>query len=131
MNMSISAEAASLLAVNRRLLEAISAGDWDNYAAMCDEGITCFEPEAEGHLVEGLPFHKFYFDLPASDSPRQTSVSAPHVRIFGDVGVVCYVRLVQKLGADGAPVTVASNETRIWSRDGGEWKHIHFHRSPC
>ena len=26
--------------------------------AFCDESLTCFEPEAEGHLVQGLPFHK-------------------------------------------------------------------------
>lgn len=24
--------------------------------------MTCFEPEAQGNLVEDLDFHKFYFD---------------------------------------------------------------------
>ena len=60
----------SLLAASARLLAAIDAGDWQTYADLCDERLTCFEPEAAGHLVEGLPFHKFYFDLPPSGSPR-------------------------------------------------------------
>lgn len=121
----------SLLDASRQLLKSIDTGDWNAYAALCDETLTCFEPEAEGHLVEGLPFHKFYFDLPPSKTPRLSSISSPHVRIVGDVGIVCYVRLVQKLDASGAPVTATVCETRIWRKDGQKWKHIHFHRSPA
>jgi calcium/calmodulin-dependent protein kinase (CaM kinase) II len=29
---------------------------------LCDPHLTAFEPEALGNLVEGLEFHKFYFD---------------------------------------------------------------------
>ena len=29
---------------------------------ICDPGLTSFEPEALGNLVEGMDFHKFYFD---------------------------------------------------------------------
>ena len=29
---------------------------------LCDPNMTAFEPEAIGNLVEGLEFHKFYFD---------------------------------------------------------------------
>jgi calcium/calmodulin-dependent protein kinase (CaM kinase) II len=119
----------SLLAANARLLQSIDAGDWATYAELCDERLTCFEPEAAGHLVEGLAFHKFYFDLPSTGSPRLSSMIAPHVRVIGDVGIVCYVRLVQKLDAARAPVTVAVDETRIWRRQGEAWKHVHFHRS--
>ncbi len=27
-----------------------------------DPQLTCFEPEAFGNLIEGMEFHKFYFD---------------------------------------------------------------------
>jgi calcium/calmodulin-dependent protein kinase (CaM kinase) II len=122
---------AELLAASARLLRAIDAGDWASYSELCDESLTCFEPEAAGHLVEGLAFHKFYFDLPGSGTPRLSSISSPHVRVIGDVGVVCYVRLIQKLDAGGAPVTAAVNETRVWRKAGDGWKHVHFHRSAC
>ena len=119
----------SLLEASRQLLRSIDSGDWKTYASLCDESLTCFEPEAEGHLVAGLPFHKFYFDLPHPQAPRLSSISSPHVRIVGDVGIVCYVRLVQKLDAGGAPITATVSETRVWRREGNTWKHIHFHRS--
>ena len=121
----------SVLAVSASLLKAIDAGDWNTYAALCDESLTCFEPEASGHLVSGMPFHKYYFDLPPGKTPRQSSISSPHVRIVGDVAIVSYVRLVQKLDASGAPVTASVSETRVWRRDGEGWKHVHFHRSAC
>ncbi len=54
----------------------------------------------------------------------------PHIRIIGDVGIIAYVRLVQKL-SDGKPTTSAMEETRIWHRQNGKWKHVHFHRSPA
>lgn len=120
-----------LLDASLKLLQAIDAGDWDTYAALCAEDITCFESEANGHLVVGLPFHKFYFDLPGNGSPRLSTASSPTVRVIGDVGLVCYARLTQKLDSQGAPVTVTSDETRIWQKINGEWKHIHFHRSPA
>lgn len=119
----------SLIALNQKLLNAIFAADWKTYEQLCDPSLTCFEPEARGHLVEGLGFHRYYFDLGASKSAVNITMVEPHVRVMGDVAVVSYVRLVQKLGADGAPVTRQCEETRIWQRSGDAWRHVHFHRS--
>ena len=55
--------ADEILAVNQRLLNSIVTADWKTYEELCHPQLTCFEPEAHGHLVEGMAFHKFYFDL--------------------------------------------------------------------
>jgi len=133
-----------LLALNRRLLESIAAGDWATYEELCDPSLTCFEPETRGQWVEGMEFHHFYFKLgggpPGTRVPRSgrgsavggpvnITVSTPHVRLMGDVAVISFVRLVQKLDDGGSPITARSEETRVWQRQGGRWRHVHFHRT--
>jgi calcium/calmodulin-dependent protein kinase (CaM kinase) II len=118
-----------LLDLTQRLLDSISNGDWNTYQVLCDPSLTAFEPEAPGQLVEGLAFHRFYFDLGGVRGRHQTTMCSPHVRLLGDVAVVSYARLVQKIGPDGAAVTVATSETRVWQRQDGRWRHVHFHRS--
>jgi calcium/calmodulin-dependent protein kinase (CaM kinase) II len=48
---------------------------------------------------------------------------------MGDSAVVSYIRLVQRLGGDGQPATATVEETRVWQKQSGAWKHVHFHRS--
>src|SRR5438477_1189783 len=102
-----------LLALNQRLLESIATGDWATYQELCDPSLTAFEPEALGQRVEGLAFHRFYFDLGGIRGRHQTTMAAAHVRLLGDVAVVTYVRLTQQLN-DGKPRTTAFEETRVW-----------------
>src|ERR1700730_8417686 len=118
-----------LLRLNQRLLESIATADWATYQELCDPSLTAFEPEALGQLVEGLEFHRFYFDRGGAQGPHHTTMCSPRVRIMGDVAVIAYVRLDQRLGADGSPATTGSEETRVWQRKEGSWKHVHFHRS--
>jgi ketosteroid isomerase-like protein len=120
---------SELLTINQQLLDAIARGDWKTYQELCDPTLTAFEPEAQGQLVQGLDFHKFYFDLGAGAGPRHTTMAAPQVRVMGDAAVVNYVRLVQSLDAGGAPRVSRHEETRVWQRQGGRWRHVHFHRS--
>lgn len=51
-----------VIKVTEQLLEAINTGDYESYAKLCDPTITAFDPAALGNLVEGVEFHKFYFD---------------------------------------------------------------------
>ena len=119
-----------LLALTRRLLDAIAAGDWDAYQALCDPTLTAFEPEARGQLVEGMEFHRFYFTGVERRGGANVTICAPHVRLLGpDAGVVNYVRLTQSVDADGAPRTARFEETRVWQRQRDGWRHVHFHRS--
>ena len=78
-----------------------------------------------------MPFHHFYFQLGKSKTVPQATMCSPHVaRSLGDdAAVVSYVRSVQKLDESGAPVTTVCEETRVWQRQSGTWRHVHFHRS--
>ena len=123
------ATTTELLALNRRLLESIFAGDWSTYEELCDPSLTCFEPETRGQWIEGMDFHHFYFNLGGAAGPLNITMSTPHVRVMGDVAVISYIRIVQKLDGSGSPVTTRSEETRIWQRRDGRWRHVHFHRT--
>jgi len=119
-----------LLQLNRRLLDAIGAGDWNTYVELCDPSLTCFEPEARGTLVTGLEFHHFYFH---EGRPRNSQITLiePEVRMLGpDAAVITYVRLVQSRdGAGGGDTTSRTEETRVWRRRDGRWRLVHLHRS--
>jgi ketosteroid isomerase-like protein len=121
-----------LLALNQKLLTAIVGGDWQTYEALCEQSITCFEPEARGQVVVGRAFHKYYFDLPGSPQKpaKNVTMSQPHVRLLGDsAAVLSYVRLTQSLDVNASPQTSRVEETRVWQKIDGQWKHVHFHRS--
>ena len=121
-----------LLDLNQKLLVAIINSDWKSYVALCDPSITCFEPEARGQVVVGMPFHKYYFNLsPSSQTPtKNVTMSQPHVRLMGEnAAVLSYVRLTQSIDASGSPQTGRVEETRVWQKINGTWKHVHFHRS--
>ena len=122
-----------ILALNQRLLEAISSGDWKVYEELCHPDLTCFEPETRGNLVAGMAFHQFYFDMggEAPTQPPNTTMASPKVWVLGpDAAAIVYVRLVQRVTA-GGPVTSRYEETRIWKREAGRWQHVHFHRASC
>jgi calcium/calmodulin-dependent protein kinase (CaM kinase) II len=124
------AETDLLLNLTKSLLDAIAGGNWSVYEELCDPSLTCYEPEAVGNLVEGMDFHRFYFEQSSSESVRKnTTMSFPHVRIMGDVAVVSYLRLTQTQVAGEPPTTARAEETRVWQRQDGQWKHVHFHRS--
>ena len=46
--------------------DGITTFDWTTYQELCDPTLTAFEPEARGQRVEGMAFHRFYFNLGAT-----------------------------------------------------------------
>uniref|UniRef100_A0A2C9F383 calcium/calmodulin-dependent protein kinase n=1 Tax=Sus scrofa TaxID=9823 RepID=A0A2C9F383_PIG len=102
------------------------------YRKICDPGLTAFEPEALGNLVEGMDFHRFYFEnaLSKSNKPIHTIILNPHVHLVGDdAACIAYIRLTQYMDGSGMPKTMQSEETRVWHRRDGKWQNVHFHRS--
>ena len=118
-----------LLGLSQKLLDSIDQQDWETYTDICDPGLTAFEPEAVGNLVFGMDFHKFYFEMHSSGRARQSTISAPEVRVFGDCAIVTYIRLIQRINPEGRATTTACEETRVWQRQNDKWQHVHFHRS--
>ncbi|MEY2643877.1 MAG: hypothetical protein RLZZ611_526 [Cyanobacteriota bacterium] len=123
----------TILNLNQAMLESVVRGDWESYAKFCSNDLSCFEAETNGVLAEGLPFHRYYFELPGADNgapcPINVSMARPHLRWLGDDAVVLsYTRLTQRL-QNGAPVTASCCETRIWQHIDGSWKQVHVHRS--
>lgn len=118
-----------LLELSQQLLDSIDQQNWETYSQLCDVTLSAFEPEALGHLVEGMTFHEFYFRREATGRPKQSTISSPHVRVMGDCAVVTCVRVVQRVDETGNAVSSAFEETRIWQKQNGKWQHVHFHRS--
>ncbi|XP_029464857.1 calcium/calmodulin-dependent protein kinase type II subunit gamma isoform X14 [Rhinatrema bivittatum] len=121
-----------IIKITEQLIEAINNGDFDAYTKICDPGLTSFEPEALGNLVEGMDFHKFYFEnlLSKNSKPIHTTILNPHVHVIGeDAACIAYIRLTQYIDGQGRPRTTQSEETRVWYRRDGKWLNVHYHCS--
>ncbi|KAM9823163.1 calcium/calmodulin-dependent protein kinase (CaM kinase) II beta 1 isoform 18-T18 [Syngnathus typhle] len=128
----VKARKQEIIKITEQLIEAINNGDFDAYAKICDPSLTSFEPEALGNLVEGMDFHRFYFDnlLSKNDKPIHTTILNPHVHLIGeDAACIAYIRLTQFVDGQGRPQSSQSEETRVWHRREAKWQNIHFHCS--
>jgi len=127
-----------LLSINQKLLNSIISCDWSTYKTICHPSLTCIEAETRGEVVDGLEFHKFYFDNSSSKDPSSSVVNvtmaSPKVRILGvdgNAAVMTYMRLTQVYNKCTNQYTVTSREeeTRVYEKIDGKWWHVHFHRS--
>ncbi|XP_052119876.1 calcium/calmodulin-dependent protein kinase type II alpha chain isoform X25 [Frankliniella occidentalis] len=121
-----------IIKMTEQLIEAINTGEYEAYTKICDPHLTAFEPEALGNLVEGMDFHKFYFDnvLGKNCKALNTTILNPHVHLMGDeAACIAYVRLTQYMDKQGQAHTHQSEETRVWHKRDNKWQNVHFHRS--
>uniref|UniRef100_UPI00398F1BB9 calcium/calmodulin-dependent protein kinase type II subunit beta isoform X41 n=1 Tax=Pristiophorus japonicus TaxID=55135 RepID=UPI00398F1BB9 len=128
----VKARKQEIIKLTEQLIEAINNGDFEAYAKICDPGLTSFEPEALGNLVEGMDFHRFYFEnlLAKNSKPIHTTILNPHVHLIGeDAACIAYIRLTQYIDSQGRPRTTQSEETRVWHRRDSKWQNVHFHCS--
>ena len=95
--------------------------------------MTSIEPETFGNVIEGLDFHKFYFEnqIQKHKTAIKSMMMKPHVTLLGpDAAVISYTRLEQAHEEDsGLFRTVETVETRVWHRRDGKWQLVHFHKS--
>ena len=142
-----------IIDVNQRLLNSISAGDFETYQELTAEDITAIEPESLGHPVVGISFHRYYFDLYSHEHmtskkeeqpiiPNVISMSNPHVRWLGGgccsdgcgegtAAIITYIRLDQTMTPEdvNGPRTKTMSETRVWENRDGKLINVHFHKS--
>uniref|UniRef100_A0A3Q2XJ71 calcium/calmodulin-dependent protein kinase n=1 Tax=Hippocampus comes TaxID=109280 RepID=A0A3Q2XJ71_HIPCM len=106
-----------IIKMTEQLIEAVNNGDFEAYAKICDPGLTSFEPEGLGNLVEGMDFHRFYFDnlLSKNVKPIHTTILNPHVHMMGeDAACMAYIRLTQFVDAGGLPTFRATKYRPIY-----------------
>lgn len=128
----VKARKQEIIKATEQLIDCINSGDFEGYTKICDTHLTSFEPEALGNLVEGLEFHKFYFDnvLGKNCKAVNTMILSPHVHLLGeDAACIAYIRLTQYMDKHGQAHTQQSEETRVWQRRDHKWQCMHFHRS--
>ncbi|XP_067253548.1 calcium/calmodulin-dependent protein kinase type II delta chain isoform X12 [Chanodichthys erythropterus] len=131
-SVSMQTRKQEIIKITEQLIEAINNGDFEAYAKICDPGLTSFEPEALGNLVEGMDFHRFYFEnlLSKNSKPIHTTILNPHVHLIGeDAACIAYIRLTQFVDGQGRPRSSQSEETRVWHRRDSKWQNVHFHCS--
>ncbi|XP_039532450.1 calcium/calmodulin-dependent protein kinase type II delta chain isoform X10 [Pimephales promelas] len=131
-SVSVHTRKQEIIKITEQLIEAINNGDFEAYAKICDPGLTSFEPEALGNLVEGMDFHRFYFEnlLSKNSKPIHTTILNPHVHLIGeDAACIAYIRLTQFVDGQGRPRSSQSEETRVWHRRDSKWQNVHFHCS--
>ncbi|XP_044736616.1 calcium/calmodulin-dependent protein kinase type II alpha chain isoform X19 [Chrysoperla carnea] len=129
-NSQCSARRQEIIKMTEQLIEAINTGDYEAYTKICDPHLTAFEPEAMGNLVEGMDFHKFYFDNGKNCKAVNTTILNPHVHLIGEDGAcIAYVRLTQYMDKHGQAHTHQSEESRVWHKRDNKWQNVHFHRS--
>ncbi|XP_012276429.1 calcium/calmodulin-dependent protein kinase type II alpha chain isoform X16 [Orussus abietinus] len=129
----VKARRQEIIKMTEQLIESINTGDFEAYTKICDAHLTAFEPEALGNLVEGMDFHKFYFDnavLGKNCKAVNTTILNPHVHLLGeDAACIAYVRLTQYMDKQGVAHTQQSEESRVWHKRDNKWQNVHFHRS--
>ncbi|XP_072154318.1 calcium/calmodulin-dependent protein kinase type II alpha chain isoform X8 [Bemisia tabaci] len=127
-----SARKQEIIKMTEQLIEAINTGDYEAYTKICDPHLTAFEPEALGNLVEGMEFHKFYFENVVGKNCKaiNTTILNPNVHMLGeDAACIAYVRLTQYMDKQGTAHSQQCEETRVWHKRDNKWQNVHFHRS--
>ncbi len=120
-----------LLEITWRMLDAIHTGDADTYAELSSPDLTCFE-DVCAYRVDGLEFHLTMIRQTGQNAalkPIRFDLLTPRVQVYGETGIVTYCRLMT-YNENGKPLWKTFNETRVFVKQDGKWKMVHFHRTP-
>lgn len=58
----MAAQKEAIIKLNESLLDILVRRDQEAFEKLCDPEMTAFKPETLGHIIIGMPFHKFMSD---------------------------------------------------------------------
>lgn len=102
------------------------------YADNVDPDVTAFEGTPV--RVDGIDYHLFALSQLAraregEKSARYLQLLNPRVQRYGETAIVTLTSQVTTV-REGAFQTAYLHEIRVWVRRNGQWKLVHFHKSP-
>ena len=109
------------------ILKAIRDGDVEKYKQYSSDTLTAIEPESSGLIVDGLDFHIFFLSH-TQPSDYHIELINPVIRIYHNTAYIAYA-LIDNTFTDGKFNLKNVCETRIFEKELGVWRMVHFHRS--
>ena len=121
-----------LLSLTKKLLTRIYVDpSSDFYKQHVAEDVTCYEGLPT--RLDGIEYHLKALDSLAESAEhpgeRHIELLNPKVQLYGDVGIVTATVQFSTFRNQGTE-TQLLNETRVWAKIDGDWKLVHFHKSP-
>ncbi len=119
------ADAASeIIALERKALDGLAAGNLDPLLAACDAEVTYFHVMTQQRL-DGLASLKTLVEPYRGQSLYDSyEMFEPKVQVVGDAAVLSYI-LVQRRGSTSS----RWNGTQVYQKKDGRWRVIHTHWS--
>lgn len=125
---TFSEEEREIYQITLDLLHAIRRGQVDMYRELCSPSLTCIEPETSGNVVEGLDFHLFFLSHINKKLEYHIEILNPIIKVFNDTAYISY-SLLSNIYENSSFNLKTVFETRIYNKENGKWRMVHFHRS--
>jgi len=110
------------------LLHSIQRADIQAYLRRVSDQVSCFEPETLGHLLKGIGLHRYLVEQAEPVENYHIELMDPVIKVAKDMAFAAYtLHLTEKI--DKQDRIQSENVTRIFQREKGVWKMVHFHRS--
>lgn len=125
--MTFSAEEQEIYDITLELLHTIRKGDIETYKRLSSEQLSAIEPETSGNVVVGLDFHLFFLKN-TQRKDYHFEIVNPFVKVYNDTAYIAYTLIDNKLIDNNFKIKTVF-ETRVYHKENGSWKMVHFHRN--
>lgn len=122
--------AAEVMALARAQWASEIAGQpsGQQMATLADD-YTEFNPDYPTLLV-GKPMLSAMTDVTPNDKAMFSDMQNPHVQVYGDTAILTYNFAGIRRAADGKTTPNIAKSTRVYVKQGGDWKLVHANFAP-